>query len=151
MLPPQSLSSLPMRGEWIEIRPPCPAETCPWRLSPCGESGLKLSWRQCQRLGGRSLPMRGEWIEIRSLCSIDLHRSCLSPCGESGLKSRGLAPLAGGSGLSPCGESGLKFVGLRASCAISWSLPMRGEWIEIGDHDPAGLDGPVSPHAGRVD
>ena len=35
------LLSLPMRGEWIEMKQPATA-TGERRLSPCGESGLKL-------------------------------------------------------------------------------------------------------------
>ena len=142
-----------MRGEWIEIRPPCHAETCPWRLSPCGESGLKWVWWMWYTKPGRSLPMRGEWIEMsrtlvlsRAFQSlpmrgewIEIQRQfCrqralygLSPCGESGLKfavHRGaLEPL----GLSPCGESGLKWLPGDAGAPGAASLPMRGEWIEI--------------------
>ena len=34
--------SLPMRGEWIEMPNSRVVVPCPLRLSPCGESGLKL-------------------------------------------------------------------------------------------------------------
>ena len=35
------------------------------------------------------------------------------------------------TGLSPCGESGLKLSPGVARLGRPWSLPMRGEWIEI--------------------
>ena len=78
-------TSLPMRGEWIEIMgfyatdwwprlSPCGEsglKSCPdqdqcarLRLSPCGESGLKSSVHSAVICDHSSLPMRGEWIEI---------------------------------------------------------------------------------------
>ena len=57
------LLSLPMRGEWIEIK-----------------IGRKY------RGPAVSLPMRGEWIEIKSGLRLLRRHQCLSPCGESGLK-----------------------------------------------------------------
>ena len=57
----------------------------------------------------------------------------LSPCGESGLKL-GSETLVNQrfAGLSPCGESGLKYLlpGCRRGGLMS--LPVWGEWIEIG-------------------
>lgn len=58
------LLSLPMRGEWIEIEDSCAECWRAYRLSPCGESGLKFVLSM-GRLGNGSL----------------------SPLGESGLKS----------------------------------------------------------------
>ena len=98
-----------MRGEWIEI-----------------------VWLTQAADPYASLPMRGEWIEMvaRRLrrCAAPLG---LSPCGESGLKFFPDLNSATCGGLSPCGESGLKWaVGIVFFVAF-WSLPMRGEWIEI--------------------
>ena len=98
-----------MRGEWIEI-----------------------VWLTQAADPYASLPMRGVWIEMvaRRLrrCAAPLG---LSPCGESGLKFFPDLNSATCGGLSPCGESGLKWaVGIVFFVAF-WSLPMRGEWIEI--------------------
>ena len=53
--------------------------------------------------------MRGEWIEMLSVLTIAKVKLCLSLCGESGLKS---GHIKRGSGKD-------------------WSLPLRGEWIEM--------------------
>ena len=101
--------SLPVWGEWIEMPglrgPVRPAR----RLSPCGESGLKLRggrkrWNACTSLPvwgewieidrwkymtqnvNASLPVWGEWIEISSFRDAFIGHVSLSPCGESGLK-----------------------------------------------------------------
>ena len=54
--------------------------------------------------------MRGEWIEIAA-CKGRIYAT---------------------NGLSPCGESGLKSVVRGQTLQTLASLPMRGEWIEIG-------------------
>ena len=82
-----SFESLPMRGEWIEIQCARQKRATDYRLSPCGESGLKSPLMDLplyppsglspcgesglKYIGGekldeifKSLPMRGEWIEI---------------------------------------------------------------------------------------
>ncbi len=101
------------------------------RLSPRGESGLKLKksvhiairkwslptrgeWIEIDYLlrGSKmltSLPTRGEWIEISLKVKLSIEPACLSPRGESGLKSK------------TC-----QFVN-----SFKSSLPTRGEWIEI--------------------
>ena len=58
------VSSLPMRGEWIEIGGERAKHTFRFRLSPCGESGLKCLHVGVDRVDATSLPMRGEWIEM---------------------------------------------------------------------------------------
>ena len=75
---PAKAASLPMRGEWIEIA----LMTCakPWEmsLSPCGESGLKLTKKVGDGVLYVSLPMRGEWIEMK-LCQYKLILNGVSP------------------------------------------------------------------------
>ena len=59
------VTSLPMRGEWIEINIiSCLRFVCVG-LSPCGESGLKFPLLSEILKKSASLPMRGEWIEIQ--------------------------------------------------------------------------------------
>ena len=54
-----------MRGEWIEIFTLLGGCGGLYRLSPCGESGLKFADRRPDfAIAGVSLPMRGEWIEM---------------------------------------------------------------------------------------
>ena len=53
-----------MRGEWIEIGEGRDTRGGGTRLSPCGESGLKLIDNIPLLIDAASLPMRGEWIEI---------------------------------------------------------------------------------------
>ena len=85
-LPPlHQIGSLPMRGEWIEMR-----------------AGQSL------HAGSGSLPMRGEWIEIVQIVGQVAEAHRLSPCGESGLKWGGGLVAVRATRLSPCGESGLK-------------------------------------------
>ena len=55
-----------MRGEWIEIGILKSDLIEEKRLSPCGESGLKLPEPGLVDGAVVSLPMRGEWIEIRA-------------------------------------------------------------------------------------
>ena len=62
----QSKSSLPTRGEWIEIavrKFTVIGDSC---LSPRGESGLKSVAPAIYVGTFTSLPTRGEWIEIDS-------------------------------------------------------------------------------------
>ena len=143
-----------MRGEWIEISMIMDENMCRKCLSPCGESGLKLTKSESTVKGARSLPMRGEWIEINSLMrptsvaetslpmrgewiEISIFRfrahtaGCLSPCGESGLKFACVFCPSVNSCLSPCGESGLKYSVDYPTLPTPRSLPMRGEWIEM--------------------
>ena len=95
--------------------------------------------------------MRGEWIEIARPFLSPRHVGRLSPCGESGLKCPPDPPHGRQVGLSPCGESGLKSTLLVLALAAIASLPMRGEWIEIGRAADRRNLLKVSPHAGRVD
>ncbi len=53
-----------MRGEWIEITD-IDINRGAYRLSPCGESGLKCLANSNKIDNEVSLPMRGEWIEMR--------------------------------------------------------------------------------------
>ena len=123
------MTSLPMRGEWIEIVKSNLALLKHLCLSPCGESGLKSGAGKPGKGKSRSLPMRGEWIEILLGITLNVYHYSLSPCGESGLK----------------------FLKRHVVSIVRKSLPMRGEWIEIL-LAPGGYSNiPVSPHAGRVD
>ena len=107
-------TSLPMRGEWIEMKQPA-WRSAERRLSPCGESGLKLLGRNERRLKPVGL----------------------SPCGESELKFHARARYYYPACLSPCGESGLKFAPVSVTYVVAdESLPMRGEWIEISREGP---------------
>ena len=60
------VTSLPLRGAWIEII------SCKILLifasgrSPCGERGLKSLYTCRIRVDSLSLPLRGAWIEILS-------------------------------------------------------------------------------------
>ena len=85
--------------------------------------------------------MRGEWIEIIFINGVMGNLQLrLSPCGESGLKYGGDVMADRIESLSPCGESGLKFTTTcYKSCKI-WSLPMRGEWIEIFSVNACGIN-----------
>ena len=74
--------SLPMRGEWIEIAAFRRQQAQQYRLSPCGESGLKSCPYQDQRARVQSLPMRGEWIEIHREIASGLHPTSLPMRGE---------------------------------------------------------------------
>ena len=126
---PVVVSSLPVRGAWIEmpfrrlVRPPRGGR------SPCGERGLKCGGACASPSVVSSLPVRGAWIEIASRPSVSL-RYRRSPCGERGLKSfRGrFRPFA--TCRSPCGERGLK---LLAAGVLCWRLAA------------------VAPRAGSVD
>ena len=120
-----------MRGEWIEIVWLTQAAD-PYASLPMRGEWIEISTSPLPSFSAVSLPMRGEWIEMvaRRLrrCAAPLG---LSPCGESGLKFFPDLNSATCGGLSPCGESGLKWaVGIVFFVAF-WSLPMRGEWIEI--------------------
>ena len=57
-------ASLPVWGEWIEIAHKIGPLRAPVSLSPCGESGLKLSSFLEKILSNASLPVWGEWIEM---------------------------------------------------------------------------------------
>ena len=61
--------------------------------------------------------MWGEWIEILGAVLRPRMFICLSPCGESGLKS-GSRPVSG--------------------TVLPKSLPVWGEWIEMGTHGTGG-------------
>ena len=74
-----------------------------------------------------------------------------SPCGECGLKSERKSAKLAEWRHSPCGECGLKFAGRAAVVRRSWSLPMRGVWIEMLKHSAGRNAAKVTPHAGSVD
>ena len=131
-IPPASTgfhSSLPMRGEWIEILFSAAFSFFSSRLSPCGESGLKLdNIRDLPAADSRSLPMRGEWIEISSDLRFPSARRMSLPMRGEWIEI----------------------------CVLDrereeMSLPMRGEWIEISAEYGTDTQMLVSPHAGRVD
>ena len=86
-------TSLPVRGEWVEIthhqKPPQKIRC----LSPCGESGLKYQIGNGEPRADLSLPVRGEWVEISRLVTMRPLITGLSPCGESGLKCRDRCPV----------------------------------------------------------
>ena len=127
-----TVSSLPVRGAWVEMRilrtlstsglsrSPCGERGLKLytthrprhlpRRSPCGERGLKFLSSVRARHGGRgSLPVRGAWVEILLRC-----------------KNR-----VNVGGRSPCGERGLKFPAYRRTPLRVQSLPVRGAWVEI--------------------
>ena len=56
--------SLPVRGAWIEIKPPVFMAWEDERRSPCGERGLKFFAQIQKAFRDKSLPVRGAWIEI---------------------------------------------------------------------------------------
>ena len=58
------LTSLPVRGAWIEIRWTTCTTTTRQSRSPCGERGLKSGGFWKVRPDTPSLPVRGAWIEI---------------------------------------------------------------------------------------
>ena len=55
------------------------------------------------------------------------------------------------SGRSPCGERGLKSIILTCINLLSWSLPVRGAWIEIANAGKVAVLEEVAPRAGSVD
>ena len=79
------VSSLPVRGAWIEMLHSSRARQRAVSRSPCGERGLKF----------------------RKVC-IDLHYHRRSPCGERGLKCGVSRGVLAHFRRSPCGERGLK-------------------------------------------
>ena len=83
---PGDVTSLPAWGEWIEMASPGSQVAPRERLSPHGESGLKLICLLSKGLQSQSLPAWGEWIEMASPGSQVAPRERLSPHGESGLK-----------------------------------------------------------------
>ena len=116
-----SITSLPVRGAWIEIIRPL----------------LYI-------LPILSLPVRGAWIEMKKPKEKGRFRNGRSPCGERGLKLCTMS-ITGVTlrSRSPCGERGLKFDGMHAQRFNKRSLPVRGAWIEM-HHEalfPAGQDG----------
>jgi len=73
MISPMDLNmSLPAWGEWIEISLAVSPTTLNERLSPHGESGLKLLHLRSLICPLPSLPAWGEWIEIRVSCVVPL-------------------------------------------------------------------------------
>ena len=144
-------------------------------LSPCGESGLKLTAEQLPAYLAASLPMRGEWIEIPSPPALWWNSPPrLSPCGESGLKllrepglpgqrlslpMRGewieMITAASRSGAAPClsplGESGLKSFSSRILPTRACLSPLGESGLKsvVRQHDRQTLA--VSPRSGRVD
>ena len=126
------ISSLPIRGAWIEISATRRASARRPRRSPSGERGLKLDGEgmanlltgsrspsgerglKCEnpdfgRADGESLPIRGAWIEI--------NRGDLRDHGDQSLPIRG---------------AWIEIVSCTAAgVVVSGSLPIRGAWIEI--------------------
>ena len=58
------MSSLPVRGAWIEIDLIAYRLPRTSRRSPCGERGLKSLYASIAGVSSVSLPVRGAWIEI---------------------------------------------------------------------------------------
>ena len=109
-----SITSLPVRGAWIEIIRPL----------------LYI-------LPILSLPVRGARIEMKKPKEKGRFRNGRSPCGERGLKLCTMS-ITGVTlrSRSPCGERGLKFDGMHAQRFNKRSLPVRGAWIEIRERLP---------------
>ena len=104
--------SLPVRGAWIEIALPAPAESrhasLPVRGAwieisvlrrlvrplvvslPVRGAWIEISCGGALRHPPGSLPVRGAWVEISWREWQLLRRACRSPCGERGLKSNDL-------------------------------------------------------------
>ena len=96
----KSLTSLPVRGAWIEIsgflepQPPHPSSLPvrgAWieihlqntkgvssRRSPCGERGLKFPETRIWKNASMSLPVRGAWIEM-IICTSQSSRLRVAP------------------------------------------------------------------------
>ena len=144
------VSSLPVWGEWIEIRTCGRSNTGESCLSPCGESGLKLVNGIIYERRMGSLPVWGEWIEIFTA------------------RRRSQTPPS-----LPVWGEWIEILPNRGRGRRSSSLPVWGEWIEIGAAatkiyclclSPCGESGlkfsfivnvsnslGVSPRVGRVD
>ena len=60
------LTSLPVRGAWIEMLQEYLYTILLFSRSPCGERGLKFYPRKRVGQASKSLPVRGAWIEIVS-------------------------------------------------------------------------------------
>ena len=125
------LTSLPVRGAWIEIRWTTCTTTTRQSRSPCGERGLKSGGFWKVRPDTPSLPVRGAWIEIVLDEKISGERSGRSPCGERGLKllfancnpvNRESLPVRG---------AWIEIRYTNSANNTSKSLPVRGAWIEI--------------------
>ena len=70
------VSSLPVRGAWIEILLTIPPSATYLCRSPCGERGLKSMADAKAMMDAVSLPVRGAWIEISSFPFLNsLHQS----------------------------------------------------------------------------
>ena len=65
----QSNQSLPVRGAWVEIKSRSCRRLRLRRRSPCGERGLKFKLVLIFVAKFRSLPVRGAWVEIAVLCA----------------------------------------------------------------------------------
>ena len=79
------MSSLPVRGAWIEIFQPFAFSAC-FRSLPVRGAWIEIfqpsrKWREKM-----SLPVRGAWIEIFLPCQKRQKDFGRSPCGERGLK-----------------------------------------------------------------
>ena len=62
---PLLLSSLPVRGAWVEIAYTGDNRNKWFCRSPCGERGLKSKEKICKYCKRHlSLPVRGAWVEI---------------------------------------------------------------------------------------
>ena len=120
-------TSLPLRGEWIEIMMDKEKEAQREGLSLCGESGLKCCpCSPLQKLNSVS-PFAGR-VDWNPVISKEVAAKIgLSLCGESGLKCFMLHLFLNILRLSLCGESGLKSIhSLRVSCNF---LSLRiGAW-----------------------
>ena len=126
------ITSLPVRGAWIEITRP-PAAMCSRRSLPVRGAWIEIlfaialcllhslslpvrgAWIEISRKQGKSasarasLPVRGAWIEIGDEELLITHGRRRSPCGERGLKCDGFLLHVGIRRRSPCGERGLKY------------------------------------------
>ena len=126
-----SITSLPVRGAWIEIATSSAVLPCIASL-PVRGAWIEIFLSRYPVQPHRSLPVRGAWIEMICLLTSSNSPVGRSPCGERGLKFLRVRHIGSAKSRSPCGERGLKchFGGNAARCKGS-SLPVRGAWIEM--------------------
>ena len=74
-------TSLPMRGEWIEISTVSPISRTPLSLPMRGE-WIEINKDNVMLSDYVSLPMRGEWIEIRDDIIINVVRGVSPHAGR---------------------------------------------------------------------
>ena len=85
ILSKQRLTSLPVRGAWVEI---AYNERCKSASTSLPVRGAWVEMENAVEDNGRvlSLPVRGAWVEIRKRIGTTCGGSRRSPCGERGLK-----------------------------------------------------------------